>query len=412
MTRLPFELFLGFRYLKPKRTFVSVITLISIAGVVIGVWALIVVISVMSGFHELLQEKLIGMQAHVTVTGGVIEDAAGLTKKVMATPQVKAATPFAMGLVLVEYQQQKTAPYLKGIDPEREVQVTRLGDYIKQGQGQLDLAGEKIVLGRALADQLGVYIGEKVTVYSPRNLEKKGEEVFLPLELTVTGIFNSGMQQFDYALAFTSLETAQELYGMGTSIHGVEIRTADPFQATQQVADDLNRELPFHLRARTWSEMNQQMLGAIAVEKTMMFLILLLLILLAAFCITNTLITTTVQRTREIGVLRSLGASALQITRLVVAQGLAVGLVGVVFGFVLGYLTIANLPHIQHFLSSALGINVFPPEIYNFTQIPAKMTVRDTALILLSTIAACTLGGLIPAIWAARLQPVEALRHD
>jgi lipoprotein-releasing system permease protein len=412
MTRLPFELFLGFRYLKPKRTFVSVITLISVAGVVIGVWALIVVIAVMSGFHELLQEKLIGMQAHVTVTGGIIEDSARLSREILQTPQVKASAPFAMGLVLVEYNKRTAAPYLKGIDPQREIQVTRLADYVKQGSGVLDLQGEKILLGRALADQLGVYLGDKVTVYSPRNIEKKGEEVFLPLELTVTGIFNSGMQQFDYGLAFTSLETAQELYGLGPGIHGIEIKTADPFQATQEVANHLNARLPFQLRAQTWSQMNQQILGAIAVEKTMMFLILMLLVVLATFCITNTLITTTVQRTREIGVLRSVGASAAQITRLVVAQGFVVGLVGVALGLSLGYLTIANLQHIQDFLSRFLGINVFPAEIYNFTRIPAKMTWGDTLLITGSTMLVCTLGGLIPAIWAARLQPVEALRHD
>src|SRR5664280_1931471 len=146
MTRLPFELFLGLRYLKPKRTFVSVITLISLAGVTIGVWVLIVVIAVMSGFDRELREKLMGMHAHVTVTGGLIEHSDNVLKIVLATPRVKAAAPFAMGLVLIEFDRHVATPYLKGVDPQREVAVSKLGTYIKEGR--LDVAGDKVVIGQ------------------------------------------------------------------------------------------------------------------------------------------------------------------------------------------------------------------------------------------------------------------------
>lgn len=172
MTRLPFELFLGLRYLKPKRTFVSVITLISLSGVTIGVWVLIVVIAVMSGFDRELREKLMGMHAHVTVMGGVIEHSDKLLKTVLETPRVKAATPFAMGLVLIEFEHRVSTPYLKGIDPKREVTVSQLGSYIKEGS--LDLDGDKVLIGRELASQYGIFLGDKITVYSPRYIEKKG----------------------------------------------------------------------------------------------------------------------------------------------------------------------------------------------------------------------------------------------
>ena len=152
MTRLPFELFLGLRYLKPKRTFVSVITLISLAGVTIGVWVLIVVIAVMSGFDRELREKLMGMHAHVTVTGGLIEDSDGLTRTLLAQPHVKAASPFALGLVLVEFNRRVATPYLKGIDPKREITVSKLGEYMKEGS--LDVSGEKVVIGRELAERV------------------------------------------------------------------------------------------------------------------------------------------------------------------------------------------------------------------------------------------------------------------
>jgi len=410
MTRLPFELFLGFRYLKPKRTFVSVVTLISLAGVTIGVWVLIVVIAVMSGFDRELREKLMGMHAHVTVSGGLIEHSDALMKDYLRLPHVTAASPVVMGLVLMEFNHHVATPYLEGIDPKREITVSKLGQYIQEGS--LDLDGDKVVIGRELANEYGLYLGDKITVYSPRNLEKKGEEVYLPMELTVTGIFESGMYEYDIGLIFTSLATAQELYDLGSAVHGIELMTDDPFASARQVADEINRTATPPLRAQTWAQQNQRLLGAIQVEKTTMFIILMLLIVVAAFCIMSTLITSTVQKTREIGVLKALGASAGKISRLVLIQGFLVGLAGVALGMTLGLVTIHNLTPIQNFLSNVLGIEVFPRDIYNFTRIPAFLTARDLATIVLCALAICTLGGLFPAIWAARLEPVEALRHE
>jgi len=247
MTRLPFELFLGLRYLKPKRNFVSVITLISLFGVTVGVWVLIVVIAVMSGFDRELRDKLMGMHAHVTVTGGIIENGDAVLKTVLATQRVKAAAPFAMGLVLLEFNRHTAAPYLKGIDPSKEVTVSKLGSYMYEGK--LDLDGEKVVIGRELALQYGIFPGDKIIVSSPRIIEKKGTEVDLPMELTVTGIFQSGMYEYDSSLIFTSLETAQELYGIGHAIHGVEIATDDPFAGAIEVSRRLNQKLEPPLRA-------------------------------------------------------------------------------------------------------------------------------------------------------------------
>ncbi len=395
MTRLPFELFLGLRYLKPKRTFVSIITLISLAGVTIGVWVLIVVIAVMSGFDRELREKLMGMHAHITVTGGLIEHSDELTKTVLQVPHVKAASPFAMGLVLLEFNRRDATPYLKGIDPKREVTVSKLGEYIKEGS--LDLSGDKVVIGRELANEYGIFLGDKITVYSPRNLEKKGEEVYLPMELTVSGIFQSGMFEYDVGLIFTSLQTAQELYDIGNAVQGIELTTDDPFEGAQQVATQLNKTLPSPLRAQTWAQMNQRLLGAIQVEKTTMFFILMLVIIVAAFCIMSTLITSTVQKTREIGVLKALGASSGQISRLVLIQGFVVGVLGVIIGMTMGLITIHNLTPIQTFLSTALHVDVFPRDIYNFAEIPAFLTPRDLLTIILSAVVICTLGGLFPA---------------
>lgn len=409
MTRLPFELFLGLRYLKPKRTFVSVITLISLAGVTIGVWVLIVVIAVMSGFDRELREKLMGMHAHVTVMGGLIEHSDKVLKTVLETPRVKAAAPFAMGLVLVEFNRHVATPYLKGIDPQQEITVSKLGTYIKEGR--LDLDGDKVVIGQELASQYGIFLGDKITVYSPRNIEKKGEEVYLPMELTVTGIFESGMYEYDVGLIFTSLENAQELYSLGNAVQGIEIRTDDPINGAREVADALNRKLA-PLRAQTWAQMNQRLLGAIQVEKSVMFFILTFIIIVAAFGIMSTLITVTVQKTRDIGVMKALGAASGKILRIFVFQGFIVGVFGVAIGIGLGLLTVQNINPINHFLSQVVGIDLFPRDIYNFPSIPAFLTARDLLTIGLSALVICTFAGLLPALRAARLEPVEALRYE
>ena len=410
MTRLPFEVFLGLRYLKPKRTFVSVITLISLAGVTIGVWVLIVVIAVMSGFDRELREKLMGMHAHVTVMGGLIEHSDKLLQTVLATPHVKAATPFALNVVLIEFERHAATPYLKGIDPKREVTVSKLGTYIKEGS--LDLEGDKVVIGRELSAQYGIFLGDKITVYSPRNFEKKGEEVYLPMELTVTGIFESGMYEYDYALIFTSLETAQELFSLGAAVHGIEITTDDPINGARDVAAALNKKLPAPLGAQTWAQMNQRLLGAIQVEKSVMFFILTFIIIVAAFGIMSTLITVTVQKTREIGVMKALGAASGKILRIFLLQGFIVGVFGVALGLGFGLLTVRNINPINHFLSSVVGIDLFPRDIYNFPSIPAFLTIQDLLTIGLSALVICTLAGVLPALRAARLEPVEALRHE
>jgi lipoprotein-releasing system permease protein len=410
MSRFPFEIFLGLRYLKPKRSFVSVITLISLIGVTLGVWALIVVIAVMSGFDRELREKLMGMHAHITVTGGIIQNGDELLEQTLRVPRVKAAAPFAMGLVLVEFDQHVATPYLKGIDPVREARVSRILEYI--ADGSFDVAGEKVVIGRELAQQYGIFVGDKITVYSPRNLEKKGEEVYLPVELTVAGIFQSGMYEYDIGLIFTSLETAQELYNLHTGIHGIEVTTDDPIAGALAVQAGLEKELPAPLRAQTWMQLNQKLLGAIQVEKTAMFLILSLVIVVAAFCVMGTLITVAVQKTNEIGVLKAMGASAGRVARLFLFQGFVVGLIGVLAGLACGLLTIDHIDQFRTLLSNVFNIELFPREIYNFPRIPTYLTGRDLITIAISAQLIATLGGLLPALWAANLEPVDALRHE
>ncbi|MCX7916475.1 MAG: FtsX-like permease family protein, partial [Verrucomicrobiae bacterium] len=255
-------------------------------------------------------------------------------------------------------------------------------------------------------------IGDRVTVYSPRNFERRVEEVYLPVELEVTGIFESGLFEYDAGLMFVSLATAQELYELGASVHGIEVVTDDPMRGAWQVAQALHGAVAPPLRAQTWAQMNRQLLAAIQVEKTVMFFILTFIIVVAAFGIMSTLITVTVQKTREIGVLKALGTPSRKVLGVFLLQGFVVGVVGVALGVALGLVTVANINPISQFLSSVFGLELFPKEIYNLPRIPAYLTWRDLVTIAGSALVICTLAGLAPAIRAARLEPIEALHHE
>lgn len=429
---LPAPLFLAARYLKPKRTFLAVITLISVLGVTLGITVLILVMSVMTGFERELQRKVIGFDAHLLLSNsGLLESWKDLAGKVTGTRGVIAAAPFVQGPVIVEYNHQRMAPKIRGIDPKLEQGIGDLSKFIIAGK--LDLSGDSTVVGSELARALGVQIGDVITIYSPGNLglvleqldrmkgkggkgSKGGDidslrQLVLPTRLTVTGIFESGRYLYDSEFLLVPLHIGQELYGLGGSIHGISIRTVDPDRAAE-IREDLRKNLPEGLSCITWMEMNKQLFDAIAMERHVMFFLLMFIILVAAFGIMNTLITVTVQKTREIGVLKALGARTWQVISVFLAQGMVVGVIGVACGLVLGMSLIRWRNEVSAWLSGVLGVEIFPRSVYQFNEIPAEIVPGDVALICVSAFAICSLAALIPAWIASRLDPVKALRCD
>lgn len=430
-SRLPFSLFLAMRYLKPRRTFVSVITLISVLGVTLGIAVLIVVISVMKGFEVELQKKVLGFDAHVLVTNNsLMEDWRSIRAVVEKTPGVVSAAPFVLGPVLAEYQGKRLAPKIRGVDPRLEAAVTDLAALMKNGQGKFDLQGDSAVVGVELARTLGLTLGDKLTVYSPRNLEAVAGELknlegnpatkdkvselqglIAPAQLTVTGIFNTGRYVYDSEFLFVPLHIGQELYELGDAVHGLAARTTDPYRA-DEVKRALLARLDPPLAALTWMDLNSQFFDAVRTERSTMFIILFVVLIVAAFSVMNTLITVTVQKTREIGIMKAIGADVGQIVRVFMAQGVVVGAFGMVTGLGLGLGILALRNPFKHWMETTLKIELFPRTVYQFSEIPAQTQPVDVAVICLGAFLICAVAALIPAYIAARMDPVKALRFE
>ena len=429
--KLPFSFFLALRYLKPKRTFLSIITLISILGVTLGVTVLILVISVMTGFDRELRQKVIDFDAHILVTSeDVLRDWRSLKTKIDSVPGVVATAPYVQGPVIVEFQNRRLAPLIRGVDPKQEENVVPLRKFVKQGK--LDLDGESVVLGIDIARKLQINIGDKLTIYSPGNLGQildgikklenaKGNEekaaidelrdVILPKELTVTGIFETGHYIHDSEFLLVPLYIGQELYGLGDALHGITVKTDNPYSA-ERVKDEIENFLTPPQFAQTWIDMNRQYFEAVRLERTVMFFLLFFIVVVAAFGIMSTLITVTVQKRREIGIVKALGANISQIIWVFLGQGTVVGLFGTLTGLGLGMTLIRYRNEFSHWLANTLRIEIFPREVYQFSEIPAQVVPYDVTIICISAFLICSIAALIPAYFAARLDPVKALRYE
>ena len=397
----------------------------------LGVTVLILVISVMTGFDRELRQKVIDFDAHILVTSeDVFRDWRALKAKIDKTPGVVATAPFVQGPVIVEFHNRRLAPLIRGVDPEQEEKVIPLQRFIKYGR--LDLEGESTVLGIELARKLGVSIGDKVTIYSPGNLGQvldsikklenaKGEEekkaidelrdVILPKELTVTGIFETGHYLHDSEFLLVPVYVGQELYGLGDALHGITVKTDNPYGA-ERVKQEIQQFLEPPAYAQTWIDMNRQYFEAVRLERTVMFFLLFFIVIVAAFGIMSTLITVTVQKRHEIGIVKALGANIAQIIWVFLGQGTIVGLFGTVTGLGLGMTLIRYRNEFSRWLASTLHIEIFPREVYQFSSIPAEVIPHDVAIICISAFLICSFAALIPAYFAARLDPVKALRYE
>ena len=436
------ELFLAIRYLKPRRNAVSIITLTSIIGVTLGVMVLMVVMAVMSGFTGKMKSKLIETQSHFQIRSprGPFSDYE--VRNICKTLEAYQAqgTAVIQSPVLVQYtvtnafgqsaQRLDTQNLLFAAPEEALKKRLNLENYLKAGSLKLGSSFEDdahyAVISTYMAERWNLNVGDKFLVHSAKHLtdlvkfnaeggiELNDESTaYLPAEFTVSGIYELGKSDFDQLVFFAGMDDASELLfdpGQFAGATGIYGWGKDPFDQ-QKLLADLSAALPEYM-VIGWEEANRNFLEVLAVEKLMMFFLLIFIVLVAAFSITNTLITSIYQKTREIGLLKALGCTDGSIMRIFILQGFLVGLIGSICGTVSGYLVIRFRQDIVDFASMISGQELFPKKFYFFDQLPAEIILSDVLFIVISSIVLCTVGALLPALRAARLQPSEALRYE
>lgn len=414
---MSYELFIGLRYLRAKRkqTFVSLITLISIAGVMVGVTALIVVIAVMNGFKEDLQDKILGVTSHVVISrfDGNISKYQEVKAKVEEVSGVNAATPFIYTQVMISSRKAISGAVLRGIEPQTASKVINLQKNLRAGSLKELEAENKpegmratpgIILGNELARNIGVSRGEPVTVISPLGRLTPLGRVPRSQTFRVAGIFDSGMYEYDSTIAYVSLWAAQRFLGIGDRVTGIEVRVDDIYEA-DRVAKAIGKALDgYPYWSRDWMRMNKNLFSALKLEKIVMFIILTLIILVAAFNIVGTLIMVVIEKTRDIAILKSMGATRRSIMKIFLIEGAVIGLVGTLLGLLGGY-TLCTLLATYKFIE-------LPSDVYYISTLPVKMNPLDVALIALAAIVITLAASVYPAWQASRFDPAEAIRYE
>ncbi len=405
-------LYLALKQLFPTGRRFPFFTFISILGVSLGVTVLIVSISVMGGFGREIRNMIVTTQGEVQVRArGLIDDPQVVMAAVNQIEDVVASTPFAEGVVMLQYENKPAFPAIQGVDLERVEQVVPLRKHIIAGSFD-ELDDDRIILSSQLARTIGARLGSKVSVYSPLLLEKlKADEVLLPRELEVCGIFEIGHQQLDSSVVVVTLRAMQELYGLGRAVHGVNVKIADGADP-DRVASRINRALPVDGRARSWMDANEDFLFVLQLEKNMIFFLLLFIIVVAAFSVASSLLISVVRKTREIGLLGALGATPRQVAACFCYQGVLIGAGGTALGLAMGFTVVSLRNHIVAGFTRLTGSEEALRRFYEFSQLPAYLSGADLALIVCSSLIVSTLAGLLPAWRAAKLKPVEALRSE
>ncbi len=413
---MAYEMFIACRYLHSKRKvkFISVITLFSVGGVFVGVAALIIVLAVMNGLESEVRSRIVGTTAHLNVLtfhDDGIEDYREILPAVGKMERVVAAAPFIYYKAAIRSKYRSDGILVRGIDPVLEVKVTKLEDNILYGQ--LDLEPQHggdgkalpgIILGASLADALGAVVDQKVTLLSLRDTgEAASWMVPKAAQFRVAGIFETGLYEYDSALAYISIPAAQKLFEMGSRVTGIQVKTDDLFRAGE-VAKSIGKSLGYPYYTVDWMHMHKNLFSWMTMEKWGMFIILSLIVIVATFNIISTLIMVVMEKTKDIGILKSMGATSGSIMRIFMFEGILVGLVGTILGCVVGYL-ICWAQETFHFFS-------LPADIYFINTLPIEMKVVDFTKVALAAMGLCFLATVYPARKAAKLAPVDAISYE
>ncbi len=413
----PLELYIGLRYLRAKRRnqFISFISMTSMLGIVLGVTALITVLSVMNGFEKEVRERILGMASHITISGysGPLRDWRALDERVRKLePRVIGAAPYIRKEVMLSAGRAVTGALVRGILPELDPEVSDVWEHMLAGELADLRPGEfNIILGRGLARSLGVMPGDRVTMVTPQASSTPAGILPRMKRFTVSGIFEVGMHEYDSALALVHIDDAAKLFRTEGGVTGLRLKLDDLFQA-MPVRAELARELPGGYWISDWTQRHANLFRAVKIEKTMMFLILSLIVAVAAFNIVSTLVMVVTDKQADIAILRTLGSTPGSITMIFVIQGTVIGLVGVLLGAVGGVSLALNVDSVVAWLEGVLGMEFMPADVYYISTFPSELHWDDVIKIVTISFGLSVLATLYPAWRASRTQPAEALRYE
>ena len=412
----PVELFIGLRYTRARRRnhFISFISLISMAGIALGVAALITVLSVMNGFEKELRQRILGIVAHTTVLGGPggIADWPAVVKQLSAVKHVIGVAPYVEEEGMLNHQGAVSGVMVRGVLPEAERSVSNIGEKMVLGRLEDLKPGEYgIVLGKDLAYALGVGVGDRVTLITPQAMVTPVG--FLPRlkRFTVVGVFEIGMYEYDSALALVDIEDAERLFGMRDRVSGIRLKLDDLFLAPA-LSGELMSVLPDAYEVRDWTQQHVNFFRAVRMEKTVMFVILLLIVAVAAFNLVSTLVMMVTDKESDVAILRTLGASPRSVMAVFIVQGSLIGAVGTLLGLVGGVALAQNIETVVPAIESLFHVKFLAPDVYYISELPSDMRWRDVAAIASVAFGMCLFSTLYPAWRAARTQPAEALRYE
>lgn len=413
--RVSFESFVARRHLMPYRgrLFLSFITMITVGAVTVGVMALIVVLAVMSGFEQEVKQRIVGTNAHVVLLRFGDEGIASydsVASQVERVPGVIAAAPFVYAKAMMVANGRADGAVLKGIDIAREDRVTEVARYIQTvpDAPPLDPAPSEIpgiILGVHLADALGLTVGDRLQLVSPKGANPTPVG-FVPKVRTfrLAGVYRSGMYEYDAGMAFVGIRQGQEFFDLGNRVTGIEVKIHDMYRAPQKAEEILAAVGGFPYRTNDWINLNANLFSWMETEKHVMFLLLALIVLVAAFNIASVQIMMVKFKRREIGILKSMGATSGSIRRLFMSQGIAIGGVGMTIGSALG-LALCWLVDRYKFIK-------IPGDVYFIDSLPVRVQWLDVVSVELAVILLSAVATLIPAWWASRFDPVKAIRHE
>jgi len=411
-----YEFLIGLRYTRAKRRnhFISFISLISMAGIALGVAALIVVLSVMNGFQQELRARILGVVSHVQVVGadGRLSDWQATAAAAARNPRVVAAAPFVSAQGMLTFGQAVRGAVVRGILPREEERVAQFGKHMRAGSLEALQAGRfGVVLGVDLARALGVLLGDKVALIAPQGLVTPAGVIPRLKQFTVVGIFDVGFIEADAGLALINLQDAQKLYQMGDAVSGVRLKLDDLF-AAREVARELTSRLGPNVYATDWTRSHANFFRAVEIEKRVMFIILLLIVAVAAFNVVSALVMLVTDKQADIAILRTLGAPPGSVMQIFMVQGAVIGVIGTLTGVICGVLLALNISTVVPAIEHAFNIQFLSKDVYLIPELPSDVHLRDVVIIGLVSLALSFLATLYPSWRAARVNPAEALRYE